>query len=126
MESRSQSGQNSSEKDLHLWSGGRSAGGWLLLQGKRRRSAPAGRGWKLETASGLDSRIPLTETGKSHSGEENSFSPSELLLWPSSGTEELVDSLGEKEGRPSSCFLSTEKHTQVKRQRRAAAGSGFR
>lgn len=48
------------------------------------------------------------ERGTSHSGEAHSFSPSELLLCPSS------DALGKKEGRPSSSFPSTvEKHAKT-------------
>lgn len=47
------------------------------------------------------------ESGTSHSGAANSFSPSELLLWPSSGTEPLDSSLANREGRASSSFPST-------------------
>lgn len=47
------------------------------------------------------------EIGTSHSGGANSFSPSEPLLWPSSGTELLDNSLTKSEGRESSSFPST-------------------
>lgn len=47
------------------------------------------------------------ESGTSHSGGANSFSPSEPLLWPSSGTELLDNSLTKSEGRESSSFPST-------------------
>lgn len=60
-------------------------------------------------ASGLNLRVLFMDRGMSHSGEANSFSPSELLLWPSSGTEELVNNLAKMEGRPSSGFPSTAK-----------------
>lgn len=56
---------------------------------------------------GLDLRTLFLESGTSHSGEANSFSPSELLLWPSSGTDPLEKSLANKEGRLSSIFPST-------------------
>lgn len=47
-------------------------------------------------------------SGTSHSGGVNSFSPSELLLWPSSGTELLDNNLAKREGRPSSDLPSTD------------------
>lgn len=59
--------------------------------------------------SGLDLRTLFLESGTSHSGDANSFSPSELLLWPSSGTEALDNNLANREGRPSSSFPSTVK-----------------
>ncbi|KAF3834749.1 hypothetical protein F7725_027307 [Dissostichus mawsoni] len=43
----------------------------------------------------------------SHSGAANSFSPSELLLCPSSPTGTLDNSLAKRDGRPSSSFPST-------------------
>lgn len=55
----------------------------------------------------VDLRMLFLESGTSHSGGANSFSPSELLLWPSSGTEPLGNSLANREGRPSSSFPST-------------------
>lgn len=70
--------------------------------------------------SRVDLRTALLERGTSHSGEANSFSPSELLLWPSSSTEELDDSLAKREGRPSSSFPSSDKtkmgHTSTSEQ----------
>lgn len=51
-------------------------------------------------------RRPFLESGTSHSGGANSFSPSEPLLWPSSGTELLDNSLTKSEGRESSSFPS--------------------
>lgn len=56
--------------------------------------------------SDLDLRTLFLESGTSHSGDANSFSPSELLLWPSSGTEPLDNNLANREGRPSSSFPS--------------------
>lgn len=61
---------------------------------------------------GLDLRMLFLERGTSHSGDANSFSPSELLLWPSSGTELLDNSLASREGRPSSSFPSTVENTK--------------
>lgn len=52
-------------------------------------------------------------SGTSHSGGVNSFSPSELLLWPSSGTELLDNNLAKREGRPSSDLPSTAESTSV-------------
>lgn len=57
--------------------------------------------------SALVLRRLFLESGMSHSGEANSFSPSDPLLWPSSGTELLDNSLTRSEGRPSSSFPST-------------------
>lgn len=51
--------------------------------------------------------------GTSHSGEANSFSPSELLLCPGSGAEPVDNSFAKMEGRPSSSFPSAAKNKQV-------------
>lgn len=53
-----------------------------------------------------DLRMLFLESGTSHSGDANSFSPSELLLWPSSDTEPLDSSLDSRVGRASSSFPS--------------------
>lgn len=84
---------------------------------KHRRKAPlvSSHDERCEHLDRADSRVDLRtallERGMSHSGEAHSFSPSELLLWPSSSTEELDDSLARREGRPSSSFPSTDKTT---------------
>lgn len=53
-----------------------------------------------------DLRMLFLESGTSHSGDANSFSPSELLLWPGSDTEPLDISLDSRVGRTSSSFPS--------------------
>lgn len=63
-------------------------------------------GW-IEQLWGRVLRRLFLEIGTSHSGGANSFSPSEPLLWPSSGTELLDNSFTKREGRASSSFPST-------------------
>lgn len=115
--SRSQLWRISSGKGLHLLSGGRSVEDYLLLLVENRRVLSecvkqAGVGLVLgldRMVSGVNLRTLFFERGTSHSGGANSFSPSELLLWPASGTELLDNSLANREGRPSSSFPSTAK-----------------
>lgn len=66
-------------------------------------------------------------SGTSHSGAANSFSPSELLLWPGSDTEPLDSSLDSRVGRTSSSFPSAVagKHQVLKQKARGAKFSFF-
>lgn len=67
---------------------------------------------------GSYSRRLFLESGTSHSGAANSFSPSELLLCPGSDTEPLESSLDSRVGRASSSFPSavTGKHQVLKQK----------
>lgn len=107
--SRSQLWRISSGRGLRLVSGGRSAGGCLLLQaenGKKTLSRYRA-DWKhSRMLLDADLRMLFLESGTSHSGDANSFSPSELLLWPGSDTEPLDISLDSRVGRTSSSFPS--------------------
>lgn len=68
---------------------------------------------KGSTSQGGYSRMLFFGRGTSHSGEANSFSPSELLLCPGSGAEPVDNSFAKMEGRPSSSFPSAAKNKQV-------------
>lgn len=76
-------------------------------QEQKRVSVPPAAPRCNQRAAGAVLRRLFLESGTSHSGEAKSFSPSEPLLWPGSGTELLDSSLTKREGRASSSFPST-------------------
>lgn len=122
--SRSRLWRISSGRGLHLVSGGRSVGGCLLLQDRENGRKALSRycaDWKhSQMLLDADLRMLFLESGTSHSGAANSFSPSELLLWPGSDTEPLDISLDSRVGRTSSSFPSAVTNilgVEAKRQR---------